>query len=56
MTGPQARWRRYYATYEVALRRVEALKAASGVWPGIAGPNSDGTYSLTYDPGDTTDA
>jgi hypothetical protein len=41
---------RTYATWDAALRRVEALKTQQGIWPGIAGPLPDGGYRLTFDP------
>lgn len=40
-----------YDTYEQALRRVENLKR-TGAWPGIVGPDKNGFYHLTWDPGD----
>ena len=39
-----------YPTYDQALRRAETLQREHGIWPGIAGPNPDGRYQLTYDP------
>jgi hypothetical protein len=45
VTGP-------YATEELALRRVEALKH-SGIWPGVR-RHADGSASLTFDPQETT--
>ena len=41
-----------YPTYERALARVDNLKQ-QGIWPGII-TRADGTYALTYDPGDET--
>lgn len=39
-----------YATIDRAQQRVEALKR-TGIWPGII-IGRDGTFALTYDPGD----
>jgi hypothetical protein len=39
----------WYATYDLALRRVEVLKG-SGIWPGIIGPDRDGAYALMFNP------
>jgi hypothetical protein len=44
-----------YPTFALAARRVELLKRSPGLggpWPGITGPAPDGTYALTFDPGD----
>lgn len=41
-----------YITFDAAQRRVETLKQ-SGIWPGIR-CHADGTYTLTYNPGEET--
>ena len=43
-----------YSTEERALTRVDLLRQ-KGTWPGTV-RCADGTYGLTYDPQDTTEA
>jgi hypothetical protein len=42
---------RYYDSQTQAMQRVERLKDEAGYWPGVIGPDRDGHYRLSYDPG-----
>lgn len=43
--------RRRWASLDAALARVERLKTR-GIWPAVIGPDADGYYWLSFDPGD----
>lgn len=45
--------KKLYPTQDAAFRRVDNLKklaSVGGPWPGVAGPNRDGFWYLTFDP------